>query len=73
MAKYIIEFKKTDVDGYIHTKRTVDNVENAQNDVKTLLGNGGDFDYLVVRQVKEVKPKVGDKVKVQAGKVTEVK
>ena len=53
MAKYVVEFKQADNDGYVHTKRTYPELEQTVAEAKAVLNGQGDFEYLIVRRIKE--------------------
>ena len=55
MARYIVEFKQADNDGYIHTKRSFDELRLARAAAEGYI-SGNDFEYLVIRRVKDPKP-----------------
>ena len=75
MARYNIEYKVViNTDNGVETtyaKKVVDDI-GLTNAIQWM-SNNGSLDFFTVRLIKETKPKVGDKVKVKDGKVTEVK
>lgn len=53
MSKYVVEFKQADTEGYIHTKRTYPEMSQAVAEAKAAMDGRFDFEYLVVRRVKD--------------------
>lgn len=53
MARYNVEFKKADNEGYLQTKRVYPDCDSAVKEALAMLNSGGDFEFLVVRRIKE--------------------
>lgn len=74
MSKYNLEYKiSLKNEQGIETryvKRAID--ESAMASEMTTLATSPGIDFVTLRRVQEVKPKVGDRVKIAGGKVTEV-
>jgi len=52
MARYIFEFKQSDNEGYIHTKRVYPDKDSAIAQSNAALQGQGEFEYMIIRKVK---------------------